>query len=128
VPYQRLKKLFAIKLVAPCAHSTRATVRFGTQSQPRNVTRMQPQHSHANWWGRAGLGSNATVASNGRTRRALGKAELPRSLDGVHININRVVGRELALQQQLRQGVLNALLDSTLQGPRTKHRVEAYFG
>ena len=56
------------------------------------------------------------------------KAELPRRMNRVHVDGNHVLGRKAAFEQQLGQGVFDALLYGTFEWPRAKHRVEANLG
>ena len=54
--------------------------------------------------------------------------EHPRLQHRVHTHRNDALGREAPFEQQLRQRVLDALLDGALERPRSEHRIEPHLG
>ena len=59
---------------------------------------------------------------------SLGEIKYPWVFHRIDAHGNHALGRELTLQQQARERVLDALLDGPLQGARAKHRVKADLG
>jgi hypothetical protein len=60
--------------------------------------------------------------------RSLPKVKHPWLADRVNTDGDGALGQKLALQNQRRQRVFNALLDGALEGPRAVHGVKAHLG